>query len=122
MSRISSVCTAVSSGHILVSFKADGSSICWEVSRKCHHHRMEFRLKRTELQNEFCMDAACLGHMLADLSVGLRSTAVCEVEEVVSQVFRNPLMQSGGPFSELPIRFLQSGDSFRQLSMRFHDG
>ena len=49
-----------------------------------------------------------LGHVVADLRMGLRDTPISEVEEILSKALLDPL--------------LQSGDTFRQLPIRFHDG
>jgi hypothetical protein len=99
--------TVVDSGGISLPFEARSTPVRREGRRHCLRHRIEFGLERAEFENEVCMDTACLGHVVADLGVGLRSTPISEVEEVVSKVVFDPLLQSGDAFRQLPIRFNQ---------------
>ncbi len=97
--------TAVDCGGISLPFEAGGASVRREGTRQCLYRRVEFRLQRTELENEVCMDAARLGHVVADLRMGLRDTPISEVEQILSKVLFDPLLQSGDTFRQVPVRF-----------------
>lgn len=65
------------------------------------HHRIQLRLERPELENEFGMGTARVGNLVADFRVGLGHAPISKIKQIVF----HPLLEPCDVVRQLPNRF-----------------